>query len=342
MPSELRFLAAPAAEKHEADIFFYSGPIDDGGYGKMAAAVTKSGSTGRKRAILILVTNGGSANAAYQIARLFQKLYDDFWLYCPSQCKSAGTLIAIGAHRLLMDSFSELGPLDVQLLKEDEIGARKSGLLARATFDALSEESFRLYERLMIGIKVKSRSLVSFRLASQLASEMTANLLAPVYAQISPDIVGGEKRDLEIAIHYGMRLGAYSGNINSHTVEHLVKHYPSHDFIIDDDEARSWFEHVEVPSQEIYAIVGGIGDDAYDEAREPVVYALTCDDDDDDDQEDQNDGASEHETGAGGDADGGTSAMDDSGSSDRSSDPISGGEYDAGGGGEKDAANPPV
>ncbi|MGA2951771.1 MAG: hypothetical protein ABSD80_06000, partial [Caulobacteraceae bacterium] len=122
-------VAAAASEKHDADIFLYSGPIEDTGYGSLASAIAKAGKP-RSRAILILVTNGGSANAAYQIARLMQKMYDEFLLYCPSRCKSAGTLVAIGAHRLIMDSFSELGPLDVQLLKEDEIGARKSGLLA--------------------------------------------------------------------------------------------------------------------------------------------------------------------------------------------------------------------
>jgi len=274
---EVEEVAKAAAERHDADIFLYSGPIEDAGFGRLAAAVTAEAADGhRSRAILILVTNGGSANAGYQIARLMQKMYSEFWLYCPSRCKSAGTLVALGAHRLIMDNFSELGPLDVQLLKEDEIGARKSGLLARSTFSALSEEAFSLYERLMISIKVKSKSLVSFKLASQLAAEMSSNLLAQVYGQISPDIVGNEKRDLDIAVHYGQRLGEYSQNINSHTVEHLVKCYPSHDFIIDDDEAREWFNNVDVPSEELYALVGALGPLAYSESDSPIVLPLSA------------------------------------------------------------------
>jgi len=309
--AELKAAAQAAADKHEADIYLYSGPIEDAGFGRLAGAVTAEGSgSGRSRAILILVTNGGSANAGYQIARLMQKMYSEFWLYCPSRCKSAGTLVALGAHRLIMDNFSELGPLDVQLLKEDEIGARKSGLLARSTFSALSEEAFDLYERLMISIKVKSKSLVSFKLASKLAADMSSKLLSEVYAQISPDIVGNEKRDLDIAVHYGLRLGKVSQNINSHTVEHLVKCYPAHDFIIDDDEARDWFNNVDVPSEELYSLIGALGRLAFEEADDPVVLPLTADgflsDEDHDDEEGEDKGDASHDSGKAAVGDGGS------------------------------------
>lgn len=320
---ELKEAAIAASEKHEADIFLYTGPIEDSGYGQLAQAVTASAKSGKPKAILILVTNGGSANAGYQIARMMQKMYDEFWLYCPSRCKSAGTLIALGAQRLIMDNFSELGPLDVQLLKEDEIGARKSGLLARSTFEALSEEAFNLYERLMINIKVKSKSLVSFKLASQLAADMSANLLSSVYAQVSPDIVGNEKRDLDIAVQYGKRLGEVSQNINSHTVEHLVKCYPSHDFIIDDDEARVWFNNVDFPSEELYGLVGALvnvfGPIAYEEADEPIVLPLSdssfFDDENDKDTENERKQNTDHAANSTAEA-----PVDGSGDADRSSD----------------------
>ena len=46
----------------------------------------------------------------------------------PRYCKSAGTLIALGASALYMDDRSELGPLDMQVTRGDEIGAMRSGL----------------------------------------------------------------------------------------------------------------------------------------------------------------------------------------------------------------------
>lgn len=160
----IRAAAAQASEAHQADIFLYSGGIEDEGFGKLAEVVTL-GSTDREKCILILATNGGSANAAYQIARFFQRTYSEFQVYCPGVCKSAGTLIAVGAHGLIMDNFSELGPLDVQLVKEDELGARESGLLASSTFEALAEQTFSLYEHLMTSIKWKSFGHISIQVS---------------------------------------------------------------------------------------------------------------------------------------------------------------------------------
>jgi membrane-bound ClpP family serine protease len=38
-------------------------------------------------------------------------MYKEFYVCAPSACKSAGTLIALGAHKLIVDPFSDLGPL---------------------------------------------------------------------------------------------------------------------------------------------------------------------------------------------------------------------------------------
>jgi hypothetical protein len=75
-------LAAAVSEKYGADVYFYSGPIDDRGFGQTAAAIARGKNL--DKALLILVTNGGQANSAYQIARLFQKMYDEFIVFTPS------------------------------------------------------------------------------------------------------------------------------------------------------------------------------------------------------------------------------------------------------------------
>jgi ClpP class serine protease len=100
---DLRAAVQAASEDYDADIYIYSGEIDDEGFGLLIQSVPKT--KNKRNAILILTTSGGSANAAYQIARLFQKIYKRFFLCAPSYCKSAGTLIALGAHHLLVDSF---------------------------------------------------------------------------------------------------------------------------------------------------------------------------------------------------------------------------------------------
>lgn len=262
-----------ASNAYDADIYFYSGSIDDDGFGKITRTVTEHAQ--RDHAILILVTNGGLANPAFQIARLFQNTYQRFSVFCPSRCKSAGTLLALGANTLIMDTFSELGPLDVQLVKQNEIFARKSGLLAKSSFDALADASFEVYERLMINISVKSRGNVSFKLASELSATMASTMMTPVYAQINPEIVGAENRDLDIAYAYGTRLTAVSGNAGVETVFNLIHGYPSHDFIIDAKEAGELFNNVEQPREELYQILAALSEAAYGEASPSIVAALT-------------------------------------------------------------------
>ena len=68
----------------------------------------------RTKEVLILVTTGGDANAAFRIARCLQQKYAEFNLFTPGWCKSAGTLIASGAHKIYMGDLGELG-LSTQL-----------------------------------------------------------------------------------------------------------------------------------------------------------------------------------------------------------------------------------
>lgn len=282
-------IAAKVAYEYEADVYLYSGPIADEGYGQLASEIGRTKQVADKgnipshsRAILILTTNGGQANPAYQIARLFQTQYDEFLLFAPSYCKSSGTIIALGAHRLIMDVFAELGPLDVQLPKENEIFGRRSGLLMRSAFESLEESAFSLFEYFMLEITRRSDGLVSFKTASEISSQLTATLFAPVYGQISPDTVGSDHRDSMVAYHYGIRLAMRSGNVNANVVKHLVENYPAHDFIIDSDEARGLFENVDEPKPVLYELLSLLGDLAYVEQDKAAVRSLVVRGEDDD------------------------------------------------------------
>ena len=63
------------------------------------------------KCILILVTAGGDPDAAYKIARYLQNsLCQSFSVLVSGYCKSAGTLLAIGAGELIFTSYGELGP----------------------------------------------------------------------------------------------------------------------------------------------------------------------------------------------------------------------------------------
>jgi hypothetical protein len=61
---------------------------------------------------LILHTNGGHTSAAWRIVNLIRTFCDDLEVIVPLKAMSAGTLISLGADRLLMTKQAALGPID--------------------------------------------------------------------------------------------------------------------------------------------------------------------------------------------------------------------------------------
>ncbi|NEV76763.1 hypothetical protein DYI24_06870 [Rhodopseudomonas sp. BR0C11] len=205
--------------------------------------------------VLILVTYGGSANAAYRTARLLQTVYEDVVAFLPAECKSAGTLLVTAANSVVISPFGEIGPLDVQLLKRDELSGRRSGLTTRSALEDLKTHSFDLFEHFMTEIISKSGTAVSFRTAADVAARVSSKLMSRIYEQINPDALGQDYRDLSIAIRYGERLNRKFNNLQKDALKRLVYDYPSHDFVIDLEEARELFQRVELPTPALMRLV---------------------------------------------------------------------------------------
>ena len=68
---------------------------------------------------VMLATPGGDGETAIRLARQAQSRCRELTVVVPDQAKSAGTLLAIGAHRILMGPTSDLGPIDPQFLLAD-------------------------------------------------------------------------------------------------------------------------------------------------------------------------------------------------------------------------------
>ena len=236
------------------EIILYNGPINEDGYGQFVRA-TKDVPADRK-IVLVLITFGGSADSAYRIARYAQSFFADFVIIVPSMCKSAGTLIALGASKIYMSPFGELGPLDVQVFKADEIFERRSGLLSKSAVWSLTEEAFRMFEQVLLGIKLRSGGTVGFKASSNVAASITSGLLSPVMSQLDPLAIGEDYQNLHIAQEYGERLINKFGTIKEDAVSALVEHYPSHGFVIDFQEAEKLLGNVELTPSEIIRLQG--------------------------------------------------------------------------------------
>ena len=267
--------ANAVAKSLDAMVLVYSGPIDSEGFGHLIKALHPSDEQPfRQNLIMFLTTFGGRAGQAYQIARLLQTVADRFYLCVPSCCKSAGTLIALGANEIFMPSVSELGPLDVQLRRRDEIGQRRSGMVVRTALDGLAEETYKVFEHVMLEITRRSDHVISFDVASRVASEIAVGVMTPVYAQVDPESLGNDLRDLSVATAYGERLVRHGGNATRKTVLRLVEDYPTHEFIIDSEEAKGLFKDIEEPTDEMDSLITELGDIIYSVQSQHIVLRL--------------------------------------------------------------------
>lgn len=237
------FTLVEDGEAH-TDIILYNGPIDRNGYIKITKACRKSNPA--KNATLILATYGGDPDAAYRIARALRHNYHELTIIVPRECKSAGTLLAIGASKLVVCDMGELGPLDVQLRKHDEMFESSSALdyyQALSGLQSFTKNAFKDYL-----LDIKSSCGITAKTAADFSSTLTTGLFSPIFQQLDPIKLGEVQRAVQIAEKYGERLNAYDKPMTEDSLSKLIAGYPSHGFVIDRKEAKTLFNNVNSPN----------------------------------------------------------------------------------------------
>ncbi len=236
-------LANTLSDKYEADVILYSGDIEDRIADQLIVLAKKPNR--KANIVLMLTTRGGSPDAAYRMARCLKRQYTKIILYIYGICKSAGTLVSVGAHEIILSDFGEFGPLDIQLGKQDELFETVSGLNITQALSSLNTRSQEVFRSTLIDLKSGSRGQISTKLAADIASNFAVGLHEKIYAQIDPAQLGSIERSINIASDYGKRLR--TNNVKDDTVDRLVSGYPSHSFVIDIDEAKTLFNTVRMP-----------------------------------------------------------------------------------------------
>lgn len=208
---------------------------------------------------LILVTPGGSPDAAYKIGKYLQARYSTITMLIPGFCKSAGTLLAIAADNLVFTAYGELGPLDVQMVKTDHLASMDSGLNISEAFLTLESRAREQFHGLISEIIVGSGGVVSFQTASHSAAEMVSSLYGPIFGKMDPEEVGSRARAMRIGEDYARRLNRKYKNLKDKSIESLSRSYSSHAFVIDREEASLLFEKVREASDTEKAAIEKMG-----------------------------------------------------------------------------------
>lgn len=167
-------------------------------------------STVKNNTLLFLVSNGGSAEAAYLTSKICKEYSNKFVVVIPRMAKSAATLLALGADEIHMDSISELGPIDPQL---DSLPA--------------------------LGIDSAIRFLAEVNSSYPDSSEMFAKYLKYT---LGIKYLGFSQRVAESSKQYAFRLlgdkKLGDGNTAESVSEKLVYGYKDHGFVISKEESR--------------------------------------------------------------------------------------------------------
>lgn len=208
---DLKVTANAFARANNADILLFNSGIDPG----LDRLVIRLVANRRRRhsLYLIIVTEGGNADIAFKIARCLQSLYTEVTAVVAGWCKSAGTLVCIGAHKLVIGDLGELGPLDVQIAKDDDIGGRSSGLAIDSAFRSLQATGFYFFERYLLEIIQKSGGRITTKTAAELAVSMTVGFMSPICQQMDPLKIGEDFRSTRVAEEYAHRLDVRARNL---------------------------------------------------------------------------------------------------------------------------------
>jgi hypothetical protein len=245
LPAELKAIVAPLVAQIKKDVIIFAGPLHPGPDRELVEKVRREKSS--DDVLLLLATSGGAADSAYRVARCLQGHYHSFTLFVDSWCKSAGTLIALAADEIAMSDTAELGPLDVQLSKPDELMEWTSGLTPIQALSTLRQQAFESFEDYFLKMRYRSGLQITTRTAFDIAAKLAIGLFSPVFEQLDPMRLGEIQRAMLIAHDYGLRLA--SRNLREDALKRLIAGYPSHGFIIDRREASELFHRVREPTE---------------------------------------------------------------------------------------------
>lgn len=243
MQEQLNELIKKITEQNDSDLFLFCGTISDRTVDEFVAKLRDKRSK-KINCSLLLTTYGGDPDAGYRLVRAIKRYYSDFILYVYGSCKSTGTLIALGANKIIMSDFGEFGPLDIQLAKDDEL-SNTSGLSYLQSLTSLNEQIFRSFESSFLNLKRKSGFTITTKTAAEIGTKLAVGLISPISAQLDPVKLGEVQRAIKIADAYGKRLCE-----DTSIVSRLIAGYPSHGFVIDYEEAKRIFPNVHFVNQQ--------------------------------------------------------------------------------------------
>jgi len=199
----------------------------------------------RTKIDFLLNSNGGDIYAAYKIMCLLRSKCSSLQVIIPLYAKSAATLMALGADKIVLAPQSELGPLDAPMEHPLVEGIHLSALDGVRPLEFLSDFSSHLALD-VLGVRIREQIGLGRKDSVDLALRFAGQFVKPIVGKLDPLVINMCYRRLQIAERYGHELlmeymfkdKPMKETLATRTIKQLVWEYPEHGYAICCDEAK--------------------------------------------------------------------------------------------------------
>jgi hypothetical protein len=221
---------------------------------------------------VLLHSPGGFADVAYRLTKMIQNQCGKYNVYIPRWAKSAATLFSLGAEKIVLGTYGELGPLDAQI-HDYEREEDRSALEVVQSVERLNREAMTAIDQHMTFWMRRSGKKIDTLLPT--ATHFVAEMMAPLFDKIDAVDFTKNARVLKVAQDYAIRLlrRKYDRDTAEDIASHLTTQYSDHGFVIDAEEATSIGVHAEEASGAINDILNELSSMRY--ARIEAIGVLT-------------------------------------------------------------------
>ncbi|MCK9437829.1 MAG: hypothetical protein M0Q12_11565 [Synergistaceae bacterium] len=209
----------------------------------------------KEKITLYLYTNGGDTLAAWSLVNLIRSFCKDFEVIIPANCFSSGTLISLGANRIVMTKQASLGPIDPSI--NGPLNPSFPGVTDPNAKVPVSTEDVNAY------IEMAKND---FGISNQ---EQMTNILLNLSEKIHPLTLGQvykSKSQIQMLAKKLLKWQNLGAEKEDAIIKFLCSESGSHDYSIRRKEAKeSLGLPIEKPDDNLYSIIKNIYDDISNE-----------------------------------------------------------------------------
>ncbi len=209
---------------------------------------------------LILYTTGGSTSAAWNLVNLLQMFCEYLEVITPGKCMSSGTLISLGANKIIMTKQATLGPIDPSL--QHPLAPPIPG----ASPDARAPVSVEEVRGYLDAVK-------NCNAGEPFEGQALLDLSNKVHPLVLGQIFRSRQQIRDLAKRLLIKSNHDQKKLES-IIDFLCSDSGSHDYTINRREARELGLNVENCSEELYTILRELRDSYFTDLELQVPYDI--------------------------------------------------------------------